>query len=319
MNRLVILGRGISGLMAAARMTMQIPDLNITIIDRSKELTEHVFHLHRPIEEFPSLSSHSGITMKKFVSSVFDGEMIKGQPTIEDINKYSYKVFGHLKISNGGNSSDFSIFPADKHKVAQALSIAKYKFELGTVSNIHLANKIIYLNGGVHAIEYDYLISTIALPILLKLSDIKTNIQFESFPFYGATISLSKTGCYQQLISSSYDDYVTRITLMDDSLFIESKDNKLSQNDSDLIYKAFGITVNEAKFYIINPGRITPLSSDIRKPLLHWLTEKHDIMTLGRYGAWTYKVANDVWDDTKFLTNIIYAKYQSNKFEGGAK
>lgn len=319
MKRLVILGRGISGLMAAARMTMLMSELEITIIDRSTEMVEHVFHLHRPIEEFHSLSSQSGIKMMKFVSSIFDGVNIKSQPTIEDINNYSYKVFGHLKINNGGNSSEFTIFPADKHKVAQALSIAKYNFITGEIHSIHISNKVVYLNGGSKAIEYDYLISTIPLPVLLKLCDVKTGIAFESFPFYGATISIKDTGCYQQLISSTSMNSVTRITLMNDILFIESKDNKLCQEDARLILQAFGITVHpeEVTFYIINPGRITPLPSNVRKPLLHWLTEKHDIMTLGRYGAWTYKVANDVWDDTKFLANIIYAKYQSNKFEGG--
>jgi len=318
----VIIGKGISGIMMAAQLSINYPESKIIIIDKDSKLTEHVFHLHRPIEDIPSLSSRNGLVMKKFSSSTYDGKTIHNNPTIEDINRYSLKVFGHLKINNSGNSNDFTIFPVGKGKIVQALNgMINSEFVLGEVSKIDVKQKIISISmpdKTVKQIKYNYLINTISLPIFLKLCRIKHSINFETFPFYGATLRINETGCYQQFINSSIDNSkLTRVTLMNDVIFIESIDKFITDNDLVILEKVFQNKFSNLDFYKIVPGRITPISKEIRKPLIYWLTEKYDIMLLGRYGSWAYKVANDIWDDAKFLVELINVKRQSKLFEKG--
>ena len=113
--------------------------------------------------------------------------------------------------------------------------------------------------------------------------------------------------------NSDPDLLITRTTLLDDVLFVESI-APVGQDDINYLIKLYGvapITMHE-----IVPGRFKPLPQHVRKPLLHWLTEEYNIFTLGRFGAWTFKVTNDVWEDTEFISRLIYSKQQAFKYKG---
>ena len=108
----VILGGGVSGLMMMNRLRHYHPTMSAIIIDKSTEISDHVFHLHRPIPEIPELCDKEYMKEYKFQSGVWSINGLVNSASIKDINDYSYKCFGKLHVSNAGNSAGFTIIPA---------------------------------------------------------------------------------------------------------------------------------------------------------------------------------------------------------------
>lgn len=325
MARVVILGGGISGRMMAKRLQMMSPELDVTIIDKGVETTDHIFHLHRTIPEIPELDNSEFLKEHKFQSSVFANGQLKSAPTIKDINDYSYKVFGKLNITNAGNSPNFTIIPVSKNKLVKALGDVPLR--RGTIDSIDIGSKKVLLTGEFGNLAeqpYDYLVNTIPMPSLLSMAGIKTKLEFQVYPFFGSSAKLAyNTNTYQQLVITDLEYDMTRVTLFDDELFVESTRDQMSKEEFDLLFDIWGSalpTTIASHFSKIFPGRINILPQSQRKSLLYWLTQHHRIFSLGRYGAWTYKVANDVWEDTEFLAKTIMSiefgrTYEENHHE----
>jgi hypothetical protein len=318
MAKVVILGGGVSGRMMAKRLEMMCPSIESVIIDKGADSADHVFHLHRTIPEIPELDNKEYLKEHKFQSSVLTADGLKASASLKDINDYSYKTFGRLNITNAGNSGNFTIIPIGKQRLIQ--SIGKVNIQIGEIAGINLTYKLIdYSNKSkTAAIPYDYIVSTIAMPKMLNLAKIETKIKFENFPFYGISKKLSyNTNTYQQLVITDPNIAMARVTLFDDELFIESVNTSLSELELAILADFWGQDIFPIDRYLktIYPGRLNILTQAERKPLLYWLTQEHDIFTLGRYGAWTYKVANDVWDDTKFICEMIMAKEQGRNYK----
>lgn len=308
----VILGGGISGYMAAKRLYMLQPELSIAMIDKGMETSIHPFHLHKPIPEIPEVAK---IAPQIMHTNIWNGACFKKEPTLLDINKYSWKIFGSLQISNISQQGTIPIYPIEKQTLKELFDSRALLLK-GKVEEINIKEKIVTWNGA--EIKYNNIISTIPLPELLKMLKVEVNFEFQNFPFYSAKYKGIAENLYQMIYNTDWRCNITRSTLLGETLFIESKFAEYTEKDKEFLEKLYNINCLEL-MTLISPGRIKPLSAENRKPLLHWLTEKHNIMTLGRYGAWTFKVANDVWEDTKFISDIIYAKQQAYNFENGGR
>lgn len=307
-THVVILGGGISGLLMAERLKQRMPHLHVIIIDE-KQNKIHPFHLHKPIEGIPALR---GLKPVRMAIGVWDGREHKNHATIRDVNAYGRKVFGFNHVTNINNFPDPTIYPVHKDNLERLLGIGPI---------IHHSRAVTIKDHGVKTldgtiIEYRYLISTIPLPNLLKMANVETAIEFKNYPFYTAVVDIPETGLCQMIYNTSPGN-ITRTTLLGDRLFIESVDDDYSSLDLDFIQGIYALADRLPDLKQITPGRINNVPQEQRKPLLHWLTAEHDIMVLGRYGAWTFKVTNDVWEDTQFIVDIIYNKEQVNKYKGG--
>lgn len=322
--KIVILGGGLSGLLMAQRLRRDYPSMELKIIDSGLK-TVHPFHLHRPID----LQGLSDLKSEKFRVQVWDGTSLKDTPSIKDVNDYSFKTFGHLQITNINNAEHQEIYPIDKETAKTALhkDLDPAMFIDGRVFSIMRededAHRIIFYEteDGQREMEYDYLISTIPLPDLLSLSCVdyaSKGIEFESFPFYTAMIDLGYSTNLYQMIYCTHQGSITRLTLLNDKLFIETEVGHYVEEDIDLIYALYGSNARDKlpQLKQIKPGRIRKLKPSTRKPLIHWLTEVNNIFCLGRFGCWNFKVTNDVWDDTKFISNLLYSKLQARRYEG---
>ena len=308
----VILGGGISGYMMARRLSTQQPELTIAMIDKGMDNTIHPFHLHKLILEIPELAK---IKPHLLHTNIWDGEGLKKEPTLLDINQYSWKIFGTLQILNIAQQGTLMIYPVTKEELKNAFVSSFVLFKC-SAEKIDLIQKRIICNG--YAIGYNNIVSTIPLPVLLKMMEVEVKFEFKNYPFYSTQYNNVAENLYQMIYNISDKCNITRTTLLGDVLYVESKTENYTEEDKNFLTKLYNITSFE-KMSIVSPGRIKPLPSRDRKPLLHWLTEKNDIMVLGRYGAWTFKVANDVWEDTKFISDIIYAKQQACNFINGGR
>lgn len=319
-----ILGQGPSGVMAARRIALCFPELSICMLDKSPTVRDdHSFHIHSYIEDVPGLGHSDLGEPKRFSVSIWDGKVFKNDPTIYDINQYSVKIFGQVKISNISNLSSYTVIPVSKlslvNSVMAGVRVQKFAAE---VTRISTPDKVIHSSIG--PIGYRYLVSTIPLPTLLSLAGIRHDIRFRSYPFYSGHLRLDyNTHCYQALMSTSFNNELSRVVLMGASAYVESVDSHINGSDVDLLSSFLFMATKDfsplKNLHPMIPGRIDLLPREIRKPLLHWLTERHNIFTLGRYGAWTYKVATDVWEDTKFICSLIFAKQQAHLYNERAE
>ena len=304
----IILGGGVSGLLMAQRLKRNFPGIDVCIVDKPNAQI-HPFHLHRPID-LPSLSE---LTPAKFKVNIYNGKVFKTTPTIDDINSYALKTFDRLQITNVNNVEDQVIYPVHKDEFIEAVSKG-IKVEHGDIQSVDLKTKRVATMTDMY--EYHYLISTIPLNVLLDLAGCEyENVGFASNPFYVGGVAMEATNMYQMVYNTDSEHHLTRATLLNDRLFLESFAPKPSSRDFDWIWNLYGVEL-PASFKQLTPGRIHPLPNKVRKPLLHWLTEEHDVFTLGRFGAWTFKVTNDVWEDTEFISNLIYAKAQAKNYKG---
>ncbi|MFH1398978.1 MAG: hypothetical protein ABIG95_02610 [Candidatus Woesearchaeota archaeon] len=316
---ILILGGGISGQMMAKRLNMEMPKKTITIVDK-QEVKLHPFHLHRPIEDFPALSNLKSAVLK---TNVWNGREIKEQPNLEDINNYSYKIFQCIQITNLYTQPTIKIYPISLPQL-KAVMENKASQAIGDVTGIDISQKttaITSLNDSLHkswCLEYDYLINTVPLPNFLKLCGLDLSIPFQNFPFYTTMLNMNDTNMYQMIYITDMSNSLTRVTLMNSKLFLESTSATLSKDDYYFIndlYKGIFSAGQSISLRKLEPGRFRPIDNNLRKSIFYWLTVRHDIFCLGRYGAWTFKVANDVWDDTKQIIEWIYAKEQARIFE----
>lgn len=304
---IIIIGGGLSGNMMAKRAMSLLPNASIAIIDKG-DCIDHSFHLHRPIEEL-----NLPWVKHNFFLGIWDGAM-RSNITPKDVNDYAYKVYGKLQpsnICNFNHQQGSEIYPVTKKALLEALSNTATTI-CDEVIGINPRNKGIALKGKDHFIKYKYLINTISLPIFLKLCGIKTTLPFVNHRFNVHTLSLGySSGLYQMIYDTCDLDSTTRATLIDDTVYVESL-REYTGNDWLMLKDAFGI-MPEGEPIKISPGRFDPLPREDRKNLYYHLTNQYNILLLGRYGSWTFKVANDVWDDTKLLCEIINQRENTAK------
>jgi len=302
---IIILGGGLSGNMMAKRAMSLLPNASIAIIDKG-DCVDHSFHLHRPIEEL-----NLPWVKHNFFLGVWDGAM-RSNITPKDVNDYAYKVYGKLQpsnICNFNHQQGSEIYPVTKGHLLKALGNQAVNICTEAI-HINVLDRVVETK--VAGYKYKYLINTISLPIFLKLCGIKTTLPFTAHKFNVHTLSLGySSGLYQMIYNTSCYDNITRATLIDDTVYVESL-KEYTGNDRVMLNDSFGIfPVGEP--IKISPGRFDPLPREDRKNLYYHLTNQYNILLLGRYGSWTFKVANNVWDDTKLLCEIINQRENTAK------
>jgi hypothetical protein len=329
---ILIVGAGISGLMMAKRLSFEFPQKNVLIVDRMLspsdkiliDSIDHPFHLHRIIKEIPLLANLSPENMRV---NVFDGISFKEQPSLKDINKYSKKIFSCIQVSNITNVCNQTIYPIAMNKLYESLAFPKsYEFISGIIDRISPLSSLAFIKSKTEftlatIINYKYLINTIPLNIFLEICGERSSLSFVNHPIVISSVVMENdTNLYQMCYCCDPDMSISRTTLLNKILFIErvseAYEQDYTEKDKKFLLETYGIKYESClwKGKQIQPGRIIPLPREQRKPLFYYFTEKHNIFFLGRYGAWAYKVANDVWDDTKFICKLINAKEQSKKY-----
>jgi len=303
----VILGGGVSGAMMAKRLEIVFPYLYTVVIDR-KDTAIHPFHLHRPID-LPGLNNLKPAILKV---NVWDGTTFKSKPTLGDVNRYALKLFGFIQVSNINNVEDQTIYPISKDELLQRLKSKAVYIEKEVVG-VNLQSRKVICNDGTD-VCYQYLVNTLPLPRFLEMAGVVTRFTIESYPFWTMAVNIPSTSMYQMIYNCDPECSISRTTLLNDVLFIEAMSGCLRKKDIDYVHDLYHLTLDGSCLKKIRPGRLKLLSQKDRKPLLHYLTERWNVFCLGRFGAWTFKVANDVWDDTKFLCDLLYAKEQAVRY-----
>jgi hypothetical protein len=302
----LILGGGVSGRMIAKRLDMVLPHLSKVIVDKRSDHV-HGFHLHRPIPELKT-----DWETARFYLGVWNGKL-KSSINVKDINAYSKKVTGKLSVTNIVNftkQTENDIYPMKKDELYDLLkcNVAFYTFGC---QFIDLGNG--YVTTELGRINFKYLINTIPLPYFLKMADISHKLDFSFYPFFCASIPLGYSSKLHQMIYNTDPKCtISRATLHDSEIFVDMRTEQLTEFDTRFLAHTFcideEIAVQPARIPI---GRFDAVGEE-RRHLFFYLNS-FGVFCLGRYGAWTFKVANDVWEDTEKICSRINDKEYCSK------
>ena len=180
-------------------------------------------------------------------------------------------------------------------------------------------------------------ISTIPMPMLMKILDYKYAPQFGAVNGANIRATLSETDAYFSLYVPDPSLDFNRISITGNELIIEfsfpkSTNNEVrakvedwqSHNDkiTELTHQAIrllgledgegfpeGLFRNWPTVKAQQYSKILPIDEDIRRDFLHWATDKHDIYSLGRFATWRPGVLlDDLVKDVRLIEGFINSK-----------
>lgn len=312
----LIIGAGLSGLMMGYLLKR-----DFIIVDAAPQASVGVaapFYLHAPLEWLPTNWKQVDV-----VQNCWDGSHFHREPTIGHMNDYSRKITGKiintsLKFLDGSVRSGYLPASGDAAQVLHDLhrEVSQSIVRPIYVSKINPQAKLLVgtdKNGKNVKFGYQNLISTMPLPALLKMVEVKFDHEFRSEPIFTKTYQVTPGQCVDafQIVYITYGDIPPyRASLMDDKIFIESMEQFPVEAGDWLIHKLWGLNTNKlfTRESVIRPGKFHPVEKAVRKLLLAQLTQKFGIFCLGRYAVWDYRRIDHIADDAQKLYKMIRTK-----------
>lgn len=233
-------------------------------------------------------------------------------PQIADINAYSEKVSGLVTLRSISELSacDRWAAPEDfSHKLAAPLD------------KLHFNCPVTPLNIGSKPDEP--WVSTIPMPMMMELvgwdSVIGTTFQHKPIYVINATIDWPLTSVYQTIYIPHDNQYpgIYRVSIHNNQLIIESIGeiplNELRmETDGQLclhiLRELFGFTnpvVKKTERRIQKYGKMVAIDEFERKRFILWLTENHNIYSLGRFATWRPLLLDDVVRDVEVIDGLL--------------
>ncbi len=296
---LTILGAGLSGLICGAlNAQSQIYERN-----SSGRVT------HRAVLRFRSdqIARALGLSFRKVTvrKAIWFRER-EAQPSPRIANFYSQKVRGVIAENSIWSlaPSERFIAPDDLHAVLADICGTRVKWD-------HEITQPILS----HLLEAGPVISTIPLPLLLKMTPWdRLPLNFRHAPIYVDRYRVEDCDVFQTVYFPDPDLGLYRATLTGDLLTLEGT-GAIGDDDLEQACVAFGIHMlldgswdgltgldaNLKQSF----GKINPLPDGERKALLHRLSVEFGIYTLGRFGTWRNILLDDVYDDIFHIRKLI--------------
>ena len=287
---MIVVGAGLSGLIASAILRDKVS----SIYDKQPFLPNN----HSALLRFRTsiVGDAVGIPFRKV-------EMMKtSQPwknPVADAVMYSKKATGTVRLRSSvtakGKVEERFIAPNNLIECLGAMSKGKFHFK---------ANFGIAQNDAVNF--KTHLISTIPMPVLMKLLNYETVPNFKYFE--GFTITCDLPESFDICVTVYYPDpevLCYRASITEQKLILEFNQTlydgyehvPLEEWAADHIRQAIaglGITDIVGLSYIFKQGsakrvtynKIAPIDEAARKRFLLWATEEHNIFSLGRFATW---------------------------------
>lgn len=295
-----IIGAGMAGMLAAHIFRNERP----VILEAQSALPSN----HEALLRFRTtkVADSTGIGFKRV--EVRKGIVYKGvyadKPNMYLSNMYSRKVTGEVRgrsIWNLDTDTRYIAPPDFTQQMAKTLKI-EYEAPVVDLETIKSA-----------ALEAP-VISTIPMPLLMKIAGWNNIPKFNSLPIWSIQMELVDpvVDVYQTIYYPDPDAAHYRASLTGNRLIIEfvrKPDNLVFDIDSILF--DFGIRpwvigsygeLKEQRF-----GKIAPISDDARKEFMYWMTREHNVYSLGRFATWRQVLLDDVVGDCDVIRRLISA------------
>ena len=289
---MIILGAGLSGLICGA----------LNAQSQIYERNSADFVSHRAVLRFrdDKIARALGLTFRKVAvrkAVWYDGKEVAPSPRLA--NWYSRKVRGTITENSLWNvaPSERFIAPDNLHQILA--DICGKRVHWGTDIDSVLLHELC---------DQGSLISTIPIPILLKLLVVTSSLHFTNAPIYVDRYTVDECDVFQTIYFPDPNYNVYRATLTGNLLTVESAGMSNPPELEDVV-DAFGLfdvgmLRNEAT-HKQSFGKIAPVPEGERKALLHHLTTEHHIYSLGRFATWRNILLDDVFEDIAVIRRMM--------------
>jgi hypothetical protein len=302
----VILGAGLSGCIAAGATQNFADELEVyeAKSENKAGLSEHKAVMRIRTDKIKDIL---GCSLKpiKVNKMVFFGNELKDKADITVNNLYSSKVSGEIlpkSIETLGKVDRFLLEGSPKcSKVNWNCTLVSADLNRNLQFEDKTKNRFI--------VDYDYCISTLPMPVLLKSCNISYDFEFKANPIFVRRFRYKGTSCVNQTIyipSREFSCY--RITLQNNLLIFEGVSD-ISDGEIEQLAKLFGIAdiseIENEESICMKMGKILSIPEKERKAIIWRLTEEYRIYSLGRYAIWKSIRADDVVEDIDAIKRLI--------------
>jgi hypothetical protein len=298
---MIILGAGLSGLIAAALN----PQAKVF------EAASQDAQSHRAVLRFrtSAVGDAVGIPFRKI--RVNKGIWFEGQfcfPDIQLSNMYSYKVTGGY--------FDRSIWKVD----AVDRFIAPEDFILRLIEQV--GDRVSWNSPVTELPEARPILSTIPMNRVLDLAKLETTDrpEFKFSPIRVQRFRIPRSDVFQTIYYPSPMTAAYRASITGDLLIVESVDDPAYDPvDMDEILRSFGILIGHAPIKAIDIthkqsyGKIAPIDEQFRRFVVEHLSQKHSIYSLGRFATWRNILLDDVLQDLNVIKKLMNADAYTRK------
>lgn len=307
----VIVGAGLSGLIAACRFT------GAAIIEAGEPVEQHKALLRFRDQ---SVAELTGIPFKKVKvrkEVYMDGEA-RPHCSIKAANLYAKKVTGNISGRSIQNLDPVERFVAPEDFYWQLQRRFADRIEYRTPFN---AERLASLGGRP-------VVSTAPMSANMAAAGISlqgacTALQRQAINV--RRVKVKGADVYQTVYFPQEDTLVYRASITGDLLIIES----IGGVDADPgfpcdVLNAFGLTMSDLDVTTIESvdqrhGKIVDLDTDLRHSIMYSLTTNHNIFSLGRFACWRNILLDDVVKDIEVIGHLLQASEYARKrvFMGG--
>ena len=330
-KQILIIGAGIAGTIAARALSRYRPH----VVDSRKDISIHdaVMHLRDP-----GVAKYLGVPVREVAvrKEIFCGERLHSTPSVRFNNLYSLKLYGALgrrSLNDLGEVKRWVIEgdlpqPENCHLGTKVDNIVPSGAD-GTkmcVSMIELGNGRRYIQ------DFDWIISTAAMPVNFRMTDI--SVPGGTFGFskvHTCRIDLQCPSSVHQVIyfPDPKDGDVYRASIDGRWLSIESN-APVCDMDKSLALRAFGIMPDfyDAAFRgstedhkAIDFGKIKPMPETARRANILRLTQDARLLSFGRHAIWKPIRADHLSDDIEKIRRLIEStdalrRYEQQHYQG---
>jgi len=316
--KILIIGAGLAGVVAQNALSNH----DLSIVD--KKLDTDIFGDHSAVMRFRDerLANLLGISLKEV--TVYKAYALGGQlctePNITANNCYSLKTHSDLSersLKDCGVQKRYlfnSSIKAQRVIGGASLSCIYKQYDIATGEKFVAR---FTSNEGGFEVLYDYCISTIPMPTILKAAGIKHSIIFgsEVIHVYTAKINIP-SDVHQTVYFPEFGDAPYRITIEGQRIIAECME-EAEPNDLDhLVDEHFGLHyVNYGDWsHSKQIGKLKEVDGNRRKAMMVQLN-KLNIYSLGRYATWRSIRADHLVGDIERIKHFINVSSEVRNYE----
>ena len=298
---MIILGAGLSGLIAAAI------NPNAVVYEAGTQEAQS----HRAVLRFRSsaVGDAVGIPFRKV--RVYKGIWHEGlfqQPNIQMSNLYSYKVTGGYYDRSIWNIDAADRYIAPEDFILQLIDQVGYRVHWSTPATELPVERPV--------------VSTIPMSKMAEFAgiEIPKSTKFGFSPINVQRFRVKKADVFQTIYFPSPATAVYRASITGNLLIVESIDDKIYPPiDLDEVLFAFGLTYDDVSvidaMHKQSYGKIAPIDETLRRHVVEQLSHRHQVYSLGRFATWRNLLLDDVLEDLKVIKRLVNADTYTKRLE----
>ena len=323
---IVIIGANISGMLMALRLEEKDSKMKCavfeseTILQKLENADKIPFYINTPVD-IPNINWDS----ENIITEIWDNNCFGSKPNEMQKNIYAKKITSrYCKTTLDNIVYKKKIFVPTNNKIEgrQKILLSSIYNNLKN-TNITFNRKIISISMEKQeivdstglTIKYKYLISTIPLPQLINILNIKMDYNLPCIvkPFYISVINVNFEKKYHVIYCVDKKVRINRIAYLGKKIYIESPEkfssdslNKTEKMFIQQIINKFGLLDIELSFNLeqaIYPRFVENEVEDTNKFIR--FMEANNIFLLGRYANWKFMLTENVWNKTKEILEYM--------------